>query len=124
MKKKGKSGRPKKSPENIRLKSLSIRLNSAEHGEVLRRADGSGLPPTVWIRRAALSRIVPRPPAPEINRIAYAELARLAGNLNQLTKAAYEGRVNIAPEFIEAIREAVQKLRLELLGAEHDREDG
>ena len=122
MKKKGKSGRPKKAPENIRHKSLSIRLNSVEHGEVLRRADGSGLPPTVWIRRAALSRIVPRPPVPELNRAAYAELARLAGNLNQLTKAAHEGHVDIAPEFIEKIRESVQELRLGLLGAGNDSE--
>lgn len=122
MNKKGKGGRPKMAPENIRHKSLSIRLNATELGEVLRKADSSGLPPTVWLRRAALSRMVPRPPVPELNRAAYAELARLAGNLNQLTRAAHEGRIAIAPEFINKIREAVQELRLGLLGAERDSE--
>ena len=61
---------------------------------------------------------------PQLNRPAYAELSRLAGNLNQLARAAHEGRVNTPPALLAELRNSVQTLRLELLGAAHDSEDG
>ena len=68
-----------------------------------------------WIRTAAL-----KPPPrviPSINKAAWADLARLAGNLNQITRAINQGlKTDLAAADIAAIRDQVQRLRLELLG--------
>lgn len=117
---KGHSGRPKVAPEKVRHLTIGVRLNAAELDAIQRKADSMGLPPTAWMRLAALSRTPPRPPVPMLNRQAYAELARLAGNLNQLTRAAHEGRLTAPPMTLHNLHNAVQALRLELLGAVHD----
>jgi len=95
--------------------AVSVRLNSAEladldaaralvrmqRGEYLRSASRGVLPPTI----------------PQINREAWASLARVAANLNQ-----YQAQINAGgvhghpPEVIQALVELVQKLRAELLG--------
>lgn len=115
-------GRPKVAPENVR-RSVSVRLNGNEWASIRRKADAVGMTPTAWMRRAALSRAPLRAVVPVINRKAYAELARLAANLNQITRAANEGRVSLSPALFELLRKEVQQLRLELLGAHHDRQD-
>jgi len=119
---KGIRGRPKVAPENVR-RSVSVRLNGNEWASIRRKADAVGMTPTAWMRRAALSRAPLRAVVPVINRKAYAELARLAANLNQITRAANEGRVSLSPALFELLRKEVQQLRLELLGAHHDRQD-
>ena len=124
QRRKGSSGRPKAAPESVRRLVVGVRLNSAELDEIQRKADGMGLQPSAWMRLAALSRMAPRPPVPQLNRQAYAELSRLAGNLNQLALAAHEGRISTPPVLLVELRDSVQVLRLELLGAAHDSEDG
>ncbi len=119
---KGRNGRPRSLPEDVRQKTIGVRLNSKEWNEIQRKADSQGVPPTVWMRLAALSRMCPRPPVPAVNRQAYADLARLAANLNQLARAAHEGRILIAADMLAAVREQVRLLRLDLLGAGHDRQ--
>ena len=48
----------------------------------------------------------------------YAELGRLAGNLNQLTRLANEGRpVHIADALLTRLSTEVRALRLALIGA-------
>lgn len=120
--KRGIRGRPKVAPENVR-RSVSVRLNGAEWASICRKADAAGVTPTAWMRRAALSRAPLRSVVPAVNREAYAELARLAANLNQLARAAHDGRVSLSPTLFELLRKEVQQLRLELLGAHHDRQD-
>lgn len=110
-----------------RVHSVSVRLNSAEladldsarslvrmqRGEYLRSATRGVLPPTI----------------PQINREAWANLARVAANLNQYQQAINAGTVHgHPPELIQALAELVQKLRDELLGingseAENEGED-
>lgn len=118
----GVRGRPKIQPESIR-RTVGVRLNASEWDAIQRKADALGIRPTALLRLAALSRVMPRPATPAINRQAYAELARLAGNLNQLTRAAHEGRVSIAPTLLESVKRLVQELRLDLLGVHHDSQD-
>ena len=66
----------------------------------------------------ALTRRLPAPPVAAINREQYAELGRLAANLNQLTRLANEGqRVTIANDLLGRLRYEVSRLRLGLLGA-------
>jgi hypothetical protein len=94
---------------------VSVRLNSAElawldgarslvrmqRGEYLRHASISKLPPTI----------------PQINREAWASLARVAGNLNQYQHRLNEGTASgHPPEIIQALTELVQELRAQLLG--------
>ena len=56
-----------------------------------------GMPPARWLRIAALARRLPPPPVPAINRAIYSELARMGVNLNQLARAANEGRLDGLP---------------------------
>lgn len=101
---------------------VSVRLNFAElsdldsarasvrmqRGEYLRAASRGVLPPTI----------------PQINREAWAELARVVGNLNQ-----YQARINAGgvhghpPEVIQSLTDQVQKLRRELLGISESEAD-
>lgn len=75
--------------------------------------------PAQWLREAALTRRLPAPPVSAINREQYAELARLAANLNQLTRLANEGdRVTVATALLIKIKSELSRLRLELIGAE------
>jgi hypothetical protein len=90
---KGRSGRPPVSQGEVRKRTIGVRVNVAELDALQRKADSLGLPLAQWLRKIALSRFVPCPLVPEINREAYADLAKLAGNLNQLARATYEGRV-------------------------------
>ena len=98
-------------------------MNGAEWASICRKADAAGVTPTAWMRCAALSRVPLRAVVPAVSREAYAELARHAANLNQLARVAHDGRAFLSPVLFELLREEVQKLRLELLGAHHDRQD-
>lgn len=101
----------------LRTHTVSVRLNAAEladldrdrapvhmqRGEYLRAASRGELPKTI----------------PEINREAWANLARAVGNLNQFQAAINEGRAAGYPaQTIEELRDLVQKLRAELIGIE------
>lgn len=94
---------------------VSVRLNSSElawldsarsgvrmqRGEYLRSASRGVLPPTI----------------PEINRQAWANLARVAANLNQYQQAINAGTAHgHLPEVIQELAGLVQKLRAEMLG--------
>ncbi len=98
-----------------RAHCVSVRLNSAElqwlddarkkvqmqRGEYLRSAGMGILPPTI----------------PEINREAWASLAKTVGNLNQYQHRINEGLANgHPPELIKALASEVQMLRRQLLG--------
>jgi hypothetical protein len=75
------------------------------------------LTPAQWLREAALTRRLPSPPVAAINREQYVELARLAANLNQLTRLANEGqRVVVADGLLERLASETRRLRLALLG--------
>jgi hypothetical protein len=80
--------------------------------------------PAEWLRTAALSRRLPPPPVSAINRAQYVELARLAANLNQLTRLANEGqRVTVSSGLLERLLSETQRLRLALLGVQGERDD-
>ncbi len=112
-------GRPKAAPEEIR-RSVSVRLNTAEWNAVCRKADSVGLAPTGWMRQAALSRTPLRALVPAVNREAYAELAKLANNINQLARAAHEGKAVVSEDLLKETLATLRLLRLGLLGATND----
>lgn len=110
-----------KPPAEQRRHAVSCRLTDAE----LARLDElrGGVSRGEWLRLTALS----KPPriVPEINKIAWADLARAAGNLNQVTRAINEGKLPVkdAPSVGRAVmdvRAQLDAVRRFLIGLEDD----
>ena len=101
----------------MRIDTIGVRVTSAEHAALRTKAETLGTTPADWLRQAGLSRRLPSPPVPAINREHYAELARLSGNLNQLTRLANSGQpVSVADGLLQRLIGEVSQLRRALLG--------
>lgn len=111
-------GRPAKS-ESERLKNVPLRMTAAERQEAEKNAADAGLTLSAYLRDRTLGKPV-RGVVPAINREAYAELARLAGNLNQVAAHLNAGTMSpdwmLLHDMLSEIRREVGKLRLDLLG--------
>lgn len=119
----GRGGRPKGDPAAVRHSTIGVRVSDAEYAALRERAGRMGMTPAQWLRTAALSRRLPQPPVPPVNREKYSELARLAANLNQLARASNEGRpVTVADALLQQTIDEVRRLRLALLGLGSDGE--
>ena len=84
-----------------------------------------GMPPARWLRIAALAHEggFPPPPVPAINRAIYSELARMGVNLNQLARAANEGRLDGLPlSFLSGVKQYLLIVQRAVLGQPHDRQ--
>ncbi len=115
--KRTRGGRPKNAPGTVREVTIGVRVSPPEYAQLRAKAEQMGLLPAQWLREAALSRRLPSPPVPAINRAEYAELARLSGNLNQLTRLANEGGpVTVAGGLLLSLLDEVKRLRRALLG--------
>lgn len=115
---KAKGGRPKGDPLAVRASTIGVRVSADEYATLRAKAEQMGMAPAQWLREAALSRRLPSPPVPPINREQYAELARLAANLNQLAHAANSGQpVAVSDGLLQRLAGEVGRLRLALLGA-------
>ena len=116
--KRGRGGRPKNAPGTVRDVTIGVRVAPAELQALTAKAAQMGMTPAHWLREAALSRRLPSPPVPSLNREQYAELAKLSGNLNQLTRLANSGRsVTVTDALLAQLAGEVGRLRLALLGA-------
>ena len=114
---KGKGGRPKGDPAAVRASTIGVRVSADEYAALRSKAEQMGMTPAQWLREAALSRRLPSPPVPPINREQYAELARLSANLNQLARLAHSGEpVTVADALLQRLAAEVGQLRLALLG--------
>jgi hypothetical protein len=117
-KRRGRGGRPKNDPGTVRAVTIGVRVSPTERDALHAKAEQMGMTPAHWLRDAALSRRLPSPPVPAINLDQYAELARLAANLNQLARAANEGRpVTVDAALLQRLAGEVGRLRLALIGA-------
>jgi len=103
-------GRPTLPEDQQRLHAVTCRLTTAERDRV--DAARGGVSRGEFIRLAALAR--PPRTVPELNRIAWQELARVGANLNQLAR-----RANSEGDFddMAAVAEQVAELRVALIGA-------
>lgn len=114
-----KRGRPDRPTATApRTARVAVRLTETERAELIEAAGGPGglseLFRAAVFRRAARLRIH----IPELNREAWADLARLASNINQLAKAANEGRSGLARDLghlLTALGEQVAALRRTLI---------
>jgi len=119
--KRGRGGRPKSDPAAVRSQTIGVRVNASEWDQLQVKASSMGMSPAQWLRHAALARMLPRRPAPELNRRAYADLARVGSNVNQLAKASNEGRIpEQSGELLRELLELLREIRLQLLGAVDD----
>jgi hypothetical protein len=110
-------GRPRGDPAAVRGATIGVRVSASEYATLRAKAAQMHLTPAQWLREAALARCLPSPPVAAINREQYAELARLAANLNQLTRLANEGgRVTVADGLLASMTIETKRLRLALLG--------
>jgi hypothetical protein len=101
--------------EDLRKIRISVFLTEQESNKIRQTANSFNINPSAYIRIAILSK-TPRQ-IPEINRKAWASLARVVGNLNQYQAAINEGRASGYPlEVLSELREMVQELRRDLLG--------
>lgn len=110
------NGRPPLKAEAVRRITIGVRVNAAEFAMLSAKALRMGMGPTQWLRTAALNRQLPQQPVPEANRAAYAELSRLAVNLNQLARAANEGRAVVPMHHLYGLWKSVRELQSDLLG--------
>jgi len=116
--KRGRGGRPKNAPGTVRAVTIGVRVTPAELEALTVKAEQMGMTQAHWLREAALSRRLPSPPVPAINREHYAELARLSANLNQLARLANSGQpVAVADALLQRLAGEVGRLRLALIGA-------
>lgn len=119
--KRGRGGRPKSDPAALRSQTIGVRVNASEWDQLQIKASSMGMSPAQWLRHAALARMLPRRPAPELNRRAYADLARVGSNVNQFAKASNEDRIPEQPgELLRELLELLKEIRLQLLGAVDD----
>ena len=75
-------GRPRGDPATVRDATIGVRVSASEYATLRAKAAQMHLSPAQLLREAALARCLPSPPVAAINREQYAELARLAANLN------------------------------------------
>jgi hypothetical protein len=117
-------GRPKGDPAAVRTATIGVRVSVAEYATLRAKAAHMHMTPAQWLREAALTRSLPSPPVAAINREQYAELARLAANLNQLAHLANEGgRVSVDNGLLTRIVRETRRLRLALLGISENGDD-
>jgi len=121
MSKRGPTPRPM---SGLRTHQFGVYFTNAERARLLDLAIPGGTDEltdlgirrrvAAYLRGTALQAQPPK--IPEINRKAWAELARLAANLNQHQHAINEGRALPGEVDLTEIRAAVDGLRRELLG--------
>ena len=110
-------GRPALPDDERRCIRIQPSFTYAEFTTVEEKAEALGVEVSEWLRIASLGETVKT--VPTINRIAYAELARLAANLNQLAAKANSNLGLDADDVTKTTSAAhliLQKLRAELLG--------
>ena len=103
---------------NTRTAVVPIRLTEDERNSLVEAAKGRGLSLSSFVRAIVTNRKLPSAIAPEINRLAYQELARIGNNLNQLVRAVNSGLVKLLDrDILDQLSEQVRNIGLKLLGA-------
>jgi len=114
-------GRPRSDSDSVRHKTIGVRVNKLEWEELQKKGKIMGMSPAQWLRTASLQRRLPQAPVPEINRQTYANLMRLAVNLNQIARAVNAGQSNAPINLLLEIRREVNKLQHQIIGLETDK---
>jgi len=114
-----KTGRPAKS-EADKLKNVPLRMTDSERAGAESNAIEAGLSLSAYLRARTLGKHL-KSTVPAINREVYSELARLAGNLNQIAahmNTTQHQTIDLIAlrAIIDGLVSEVKTLRLALLG--------
>ncbi len=97
--------------------SINVRFHESEMEAIDRFRAGSKLSRSAYIRQTALS--TPPVVIPSINREQWAELSRVASNLNQLAHLANDGFLSHSTEIeILKAKDLLRDVRSALIGVE------
>lgn len=119
----GKRGPAERPVEEKRETRVSVYFSPAELAELDARRGGTGR--GGFLRSAGLGRRLAAP-IPELNRQAWADMARIAGNLNQIALALNTGGQVHDADLVGILAELhsqVLRLRSDLVGSGHQVED-
>ena len=104
-------------PQEALRQRFDIYLSAGELVLIRAKACEARLPVSTFVRHSALAQPVQAPPS-EVSIAAWQDMARVAGNLNQLAHAIAAGRAaGVDIETIQRVAEQVRLLRMELIGA-------
>ena len=116
---KSRGGRPKLSAEDVRTRTIGVRVSLAELAAITAIANSVSQSPSQLLRDGVLLKKVNMSCVPAINLDKYSELANLANNVNQIAKALNSGQ-NINHEFIIntlcSVSEKINELRSIMMG--------
>ncbi len=121
-------GRPAKAVGDRRDNWITVRVNGAERALMEARAAAAGLDVGAYVRAMGLRRRVVGV-VPEVNREAWAELARTTANVNQIAahlngggRFDERGTPRVA-QTLDAVRGELGRLRAVLIGPFDDADD-
>jgi len=97
--------------DDPRTHCISVRVNDAELELIESKLDG--MAKGEWLRCAALDTF--RPIIPEINKQQWIDLAKLAGNVNQIARALNRNGIQNDDQ-LNNVRSALTELRNRLVG--------
>ena len=116
---KSRGGRPKLSAEDVRTRTIGVRVSPAELAEITAIANSVCQSPSQLLRDGVLLKKVNMSCVPAINLDKYSELAHLANNVNQIAKALNSVQ-NINHVFIIntlcSVSEKINELRSIMIG--------
>lgn len=102
-----------------RKQVIPIRFTVEERTQLRELAKGAGISVSELVRRSALGRKMPAQATPLINRETYQAISRIGNNLNQLARAANEGRGVVLPQtLLDGLRGELRVAGLIALGIE------
>jgi len=108
--------RPPEDPARLLAYRLAVPVSASELEELRARSELAGLSLSVYVRRAALGRRLPRPVSAH-NRRASVELSRLATNLGQLGHALSKGTPGtVPPALVWEIARLARTVRYAVVG--------
>lgn len=113
--KKSRYGRPQLLKSERRDFKFKIGFNLCEYKKITNRAESAGLSEVELIRQTSLNQQIAA--VPQVNKIAYGELAKLASNIKQIRFIAAETGQMPTSELLLEVEQKVQQLRTELLGS-------
>ncbi len=121
-------GRPAKAVGDRRDDWITVRVNGVERALLEERAAAAGLDVGAYVRAMGLGRRVVGV-VPEVNRGAWAELARTTANVNQIAahlngggRFDERGTPRVA-QALDAVRGELERLRAVLIGPFADEDD-
>jgi len=106
---------------NSRLLTLSTKVSLSDLSILGEKAALAGLTMSSYVRQAAVAgQVQPRTVIPEINRKDWADLGRLAGNINQIATRLNQGGTVTGSDLtvLTEIRHILTGIRASLIGME------